>query len=108
MPLTCQAIKEIYGKYFRYFDFSFSFQHHLTEKFKKKDFKDFVSEIPKILLNISYSILHQHELTKKQNFIFYSPSTPVDKEPKKMTPTKFPLLEVSILSYFIKSNSSAR
>ncbi|EIJ72311.1 hypothetical protein HMPREF1049_0188 [Fusobacterium necrophorum subsp. funduliforme ATCC 51357] len=39
MPLTCQAVEEIYGKYFRYFDFSFSFQYYLTEKLKKRIFK---------------------------------------------------------------------
>ncbi|HEY4533397.1 MAG TPA: hypothetical protein VIG61_04510, partial [Fusobacterium sp.] len=31
---------------------------------RKKDFRVFISKIPKILLKISYSILHQQYLTK--------------------------------------------
>ncbi|EHO18987.1 hypothetical protein HMPREF9466_01903, partial [Fusobacterium necrophorum subsp. funduliforme 1_1_36S] len=37
---------------------------------RKKDFKDFVSKIPKILLKISYFTLHQHDLTKN---LLYNP-----------------------------------
>ncbi|EIJ67966.1 hypothetical protein HMPREF1049_0952 [Fusobacterium necrophorum subsp. funduliforme ATCC 51357] len=36
---------------------------------RKKDFKDFVSKIPKILLKSSYFTLHQHYLTK--NLLFF-------------------------------------
>lgn len=37
----------------------------------EEDFKDFVSKIPKILLKVSYSTLHPHDLKKAITFLLW-------------------------------------